>query len=63
MASKENQLTWYSNKDSRNKIAEEIKLSDIRIKQLLKSLTTKGILIQQTKGIYKLSAKYFSTTK
>ena len=63
LASKENYLTWYSNKDSQEKLAEEVNLSVARIKQILKSLLTKGIIHQKTRGVYVMSAKYFSVTK
>lgn len=62
-ASKENNLTWYSNKDSRTKICNKLNISDIRVKQLIASLTQKGILLKLSKGVYKVSAKYFSVNK
>ena len=63
IASKENNLTWYSNDDSRRKIANLLSISDIRVKQLLTSLTLKGVLIKLSKGVYKVSAKYFTVGK
>lgn len=35
LASKENNLIWYSNKHSQEKLAEEVNLSVARIKQIL----------------------------
>lgn len=63
LASKDNNLTWYSNKDSRGTIAKKLEISDIRVKQLLASLVLKGILIKLSKGVYKISSKYLSIGK
>lgn len=63
VASKENNLTWYSNKDSRKLIADRLEISDIRVKQILAQLTLKGVLLKTSKGVYRVSAKYFSVGK
>ncbi len=51
-------LIWYSNKETIGKIAKEMSLSDVRIKQLLKDLCDSGILIKRTRGVYIISKKY-----
>jgi hypothetical protein len=63
IASKDNNLTWYSNKDSRQKIATKLNVSDIRIKQIIASLVDKNILLVKSKGTYIVSAKYFQISK
>lgn len=62
-SSKNNNLTWYSTKDSRQKIAEKLNVSDIRIKQILANLVTKGVLHVKSKGTYIVSARYFQISK
>ncbi len=63
ISSKNNNLTWYSTKDSREKISSKLNISDIRVKQILASLVNKGILHVKSKGTYIVSAKYFQIGK
>lgn len=56
-------LIWYSNSDTRQKISEEVTLSDARLKQVIAGFCKKGILIKKTKGIYTFSRKFIQTGK
>ncbi len=56
-------IVWYSNADSRKAMADRLNVSDIRIKQLLKSLTDKGVLICKVRGSYKVADKYMQVGK
>lgn len=59
----QDELVWYSNKDSRNKILEDCGISDIRLKQILAKLVEEGILIRRIRGVYELSRVYVSNQK
>lgn len=63
ISSKNNNLTWYSTKDSREKIGTKLNISDIRVKQILAALANKGVLHIKSKGTYIVSAKYFQIGK
>ena len=56
-------LMWYSNINSRKKLANELQISDSRVKQVIADLCSLGILIKRSKGIYKISKRYIQTGK
>ena len=53
----EGYIRWMSDIESRSILMREMKVSDIRIKQLLKKLRNSGLLIQEGKGKYKINER------